>query len=179
MCVIGVLAFVLGFGLVTWYVSANNTATRLWNQGEATQEDLKNFLDLTKKKIAQTSQVSSAEMVAYERIIVGQAKARSGNGGGTLATMVTEAAPANVDLKTLANLQNIIAGARDTYAGKQSAALNVQMAYRNHCETLPNSLILSGRPKMAMVIVTSSEVQEAFTTGRDDATDIGLGAKVR
>jgi hypothetical protein len=163
-----VLGAIIVFGM---YVSASNSETSLRNQFVAQQRNLHNQLDLVTKKITQTAQVSAAEVQALKDIIVGNAQARAGQGGGSLATAVTEAVP-NVSIDTLKNLQNIIAGARDTYATQQALLLDIKRAHDDVRTRIPSGWFVGSRPELEAIIVTSSKVEEAFRTGVDDDTQV-------
>lgn len=154
--------------LLTMYVSYNNKEVALRNQAVAVQRDLHNYLDLTTKKISQTAQVTKLQMDSIKEIIIGNSQAR-GKSNGSLATLVHEAVP-DIAPTTPAftNLQNIIAGARDTYASKQTLLLGVKEAHDNLIDKIPSGWFVGGRPKLEVQIVTSSRVEEAFRTGVDD-----------
>ncbi len=163
---------VLGaFILFSLYVNASNQENALRNQFNAQQKNLHNQLDLVTKKITQTAQVSQAEVKALKDIIVGNAQARAGQGGGSLATMVTEAVP-NVSVDTMKNLQNIIAGARDSYATQQALLLDIKRAHDNVRTQIPSSWFVGSRGELEATIVTSTKVEEAFRTGVDDDTQV-------
>lgn len=160
----------MGIIVLVLYVSASNRENALRNQFNAQQRNLHNQLDLMSKKISQTAQVSQAEVAALKDIIVGNAQAR-GKNGGSLATLVHEAVP-NVDIKTLQNLQNLIAGARDSYATQQTALLDIKREHDNVRTMMPSSLFVGGRPELMAVIVTSTAVEQAFDTCKDDNTSV-------
>ncbi len=169
-----VITALIGLGALivfAMYVSASNREVTLRNQFNAQQKNLHNQLDLVTKKITQTAQVSTAEVKALKDIIVGNSQARAGQGGGSLATMVTEAVP-HVSIDTLKNLQNIIAGARDTYATQQALLLDIKRAHDDVRTRIPSGWFVGSRPELEAVIVTSTKVEEAFKSGVDDDTQV-------
>jgi hypothetical protein len=166
---------VAGVGLVLlviivlgMYVSYNNKEVALRNQATAVQRDLHSQLDLVTKKISQTAQVTKLQMDSIKEIIIGNSQAR-GKSNGSLATLVHEAVP-DIAPTTPAftNLQNIIAGARDSYASKQTLLLDIKREHDNIIDKIPSGWFVGGRPKLEVQIVTSSRVEEAFRTGVDD-----------
>ena len=164
--IIGATLVVAVIILASMFVSYSNQERRLRNQITAKQRDNTSELDNVQKKISQSVQVTDLQMAAIKDIIVGNAQARKG-GSGTLATFVTEAVP-NLDTTTFNNLQNIIAGSRDAFTMRQKELLDLKRAHDNLIDTWPSSLIVGGRGKIDVVIVTSAHVKENFRTGEDN-----------
>lgn len=164
-----VITGIVGFAM---YASANNREVQLRHSAEAAQTDLKNQLDLLNKKIGQTAQVSQAEVEALKGIVVGYASARGGvsSGKGAMldAKAIHEAVPSITSVETLARLQNIIAGARDSYADKQTRLLDIKRMHDVLLDSIPSSWFVGGRPRIEVKIVSSTRVEEAFITGKDD-----------
>lgn len=159
--------------LLIYGVSVSNGEARLRNQLKAKQTDNNSEYDNLWKKISQSAQVTDAQKQALVDIIVGNSKARAGQGGGSLATMVHEAVP-NVDTKTFENLQNIITGSRDSWTFRQKELLDLKREHDNMLSTFPSSMILGflGREPIDVTIVTSGRTKDAFKTGADDDVDV-------
>lgn len=170
--IVGVSVFVLVLVVGLTFVSFSNKEHRVRNQITAKQRDNQSELDNVQKKISQSVQVTDIQMAALKDIIVGNAQARKG-GSGTLATFVTEAVP-NLDTGTFQNLQNIIAGSRDAFTMRQKELLDLKREHDNLIDTWPSSMIVGGRGKIEVTIVTSSHAKENFRTGEDN--DIQLHA---
>jgi hypothetical protein len=167
--IVAIVSLVLiGVIVLGMYVSYNNKEVALRNQAIAVQKDLHNQLDLTTKKISQTAQVTKLQMDSIKDIIIGNSQAR-GKSNGSLATLVHEAVP-DIAPTTPAftNLQNIIAGARDSYATKQTLLLDVKREHDNLLDKVPSGWFVGGRPRIEVQIVTSSRVEESFRSGVDD-----------
>ena len=164
------LAAVVIIGLM--YVSYSNAERRLRNQITAKQTDNTSELDNVQKKISQIVQVSDIQMAALKDIIVGNAQARA-QGAGSLATLVKEAVP-NLDttITTFNNIINIITGSRDAWTMRQKELLDLKREHDNMIDTFPSSLIVGGRGKIDVVIVTSGRVKENFRTGEDNDIDL-------
>lgn len=164
--VIGAILLVAVVIFASMFVSYSNQERRLRNQITAKQRDNTSELDNVQKKISQSVQVTDLQMAAIKDIIVGNAQARKG-GSGTLATFVTEAVP-NLDTTTFQNLQNVIAGSRDAFTMRQKELLDLKREHDNLIDTWPSSMIVGGRGKIDVVIVTSSRVKENFSNGEDN-----------
>lgn len=164
----GVAVLVLGLAILFSYISYNNEEVGLRHQHEAVQIDLHNILDNTNKKIKQTASVTDAQMESIKDIIVGNAQARGGS-RGSLVTVLTESVP-NLDrtTDTFRNLQNIIAGSRDSYAATQTRLIDIKRAHDNLLDRIPSGWFVGGRPHLENKIVTSTRVEKAFETGVDD-----------
>jgi hypothetical protein len=173
LIVAGVVGGVFALTVLFYSVSVSNREARLRNQIKAKQVDNNSEFDNLWKKISQVAQVTDAQKHALLDIIVGNAKARAGQGGGSLATAVHEAVP-NVDTKTFENLQNIIAGSRDSWTFRQKELLDVKREHDNMLSTFPSSLVLGllGREPIDVTIVTSGRTKEAFRTGEDNDVEI-------
>lgn len=155
-----------GVALAFWWIGMSNTEVRLRNQVEAAQVDNRNHMDKMLKTISQTAQVSEKQMAAIKEIIVGYASARGGS-GGNLATSLTEAVP-NIDSssETFRRLMGIVESSRAQFTDKQTRLLDLAREHKNFVTTFPGSLL--GRQPIEVKIVTSSRVENAFETGKDD-----------
>jgi hypothetical protein len=170
----GVVMLVMGAILLFWCIGLFNSEARMRNQIVAKQKDNTNEYDNTWKKISQAAQVTDAQKQALMDIIVGNSKARAGNGnGGQLATFVHEAVP-NIDTSTFNQLMNIVTSARDGFTMRQKELLDFKREHDNLMDTFPGSLLFSllGKTKIDVTIVTSSRTEDAFKTGKDDDVDV-------
>jgi len=131
------------------------------------------------KKIKGAADVTEAQRDALKSILVGYADARSkGQGdGGTLAKWVQESVP-NVDTSTFNNLQNIIAGSRDSWTFNQIELVGIAEEYNKLLARQPSGFILglfgmteAINPK----VITSTRTEQTFTAGKDD--DVSVFAK--
>lgn len=157
--------------MIAWYFSLSNKEISLRNQIEAKKKDNKNVYDSTWKQISQSAQVTDGQKKALLEIVTGYAKARTGNGGGSLATMVTETVP-NVDTSTYNQLMNIVNSARTRFDRVQTEILDLNRAHTNCLTLFPSSLVCGGRPAIIIDIVTSSRTESAFDSGKDDDTKV-------
>jgi len=170
IALIGGLVFfgVIAVILFVWCVGLYNKEARLRNQIVAKQKDN------TWKKISQAAQVTDAQKQALMDIIVGNSKARAGNGNsGQLATFVHEAVP-NVDTSTFNQLMNIVTSTRDAWTMRQKELLDFKREHDNLMDVFPGSILFSllGKTKIDVTIVTSGRTEDAFKTGKDDDIDL-------
>jgi len=164
--------FVIAILLFLMSVGISNQEVRLRNQIEAVQLDNKNEFDLMWKKIAQVAQVTKEERASVEGIIVNYAAERGSNAGnGSFINAVREALP-NIENKTFLNLQNIITASRDRFAGRQTQLIDLKRAHDDLLETVPSSWFVGDRGEIEIIVITSSETDKTFDTGRDDHVDV-------
>jgi hypothetical protein len=164
---IGVVIAVIGLWAFFAYMSYSNAEVRQRNLITAKQKENTTHLDTTLKTISQTAQVSQQQMASIKEIIVGNAEARKVPNSGKLALMIHEAVP-NVDAATFNNLQNIIVASRATFQRNQTALLDMSRVHNNMLTEMPSSWFVGGRPAVEIKIVTSTRVENAFETGKDD-----------
>jgi hypothetical protein len=150
-----------------WWVTTSNREIGLRNRIEAKQRDNHNVYDATWKQITQSAQVTEAQARALMDIATGYAQARSGNGGGSLATSVTEVVP-TMDTSNFNQLLNIITAARAQFARAQTEILDLGREHTNCLTLFPSSLVCGGRPPITIDLVTSTRTTQAFATGIDD-----------
>jgi len=129
---------VIVVSLVAMSISYSNAEKGQRNLITAKQRDNHNELDNMMKVIGQTAQVSTEQMAQLKDIIVGHAQARSGNGGGSLATLVREVVP-NIDTRTFQNLQNIIVASRNSWTQRQKELLDIKRVHDNMIDLAPSS----------------------------------------
>jgi hypothetical protein len=174
----GLLALVVGIfaiGILVWGVGVSNTEVTLRNQITAKQTDNKNQFDSMFKSQMQAFQVTDAQRQMLYDVIVGNSKARAGQGGGSLATSVTEAVP-NLDKSSdlYTNLMNTVTSLRAVWTRKQTELIDYKREHDNLIDKIPSSIVCSllGRRKIEITIVTSSRAENAFATGKDDDIDL-------
>lgn len=170
-CAIAALFAIFFLIVGVWWVSTSNGEIGLRNQIEAKQSDNKNVYDSTWKQISQCAQVTDAQKTALLEIVTGYAKARTGNGGGSLATSVHEVVP-TMDTSTFNQLMNIITSARKQFERVQTEILDLNRAHNNYIDMFPSSIVCGGRPKIKVELVTSTRTGEAFATGTDDDVSV-------
>lgn len=171
--VLGAVALIGGITLFAWGVSLNNQEVSLRTQVEAKMTDNKQQLANMKNKFRETGQVSNKEVELLSKVFVDYANARSGNGGGKLASFVTEAVP-NVKPETLNRLMNIIEAGRNAWTSRQTELIDIHRAHTELLRKFPGNVLFSilGRHEIEIVVVSSEEAERAFETGKEEATKL-------
>lgn len=156
-------------------LSTYNTAKSLRVRYDAKLKGNEATFDNMWKKIKGTAEVTDAQKVALKEILVGYAEARNSgqSGGGALATWIQESVP-NVDTSTFNNLQNIIAGSRDSWTFNQLELVDIAREYNQMLERQPSGIILSllKFEKIDAKVITSTRTEETFKSGKDDETTV-------
>lgn len=170
VAVVGVITAATLFG---WGISLNNQEVGLRTQVESKMRDNKQQLANMKNKFQETGQVSNKEVELLSQVFVNYANARSGNGGGNLATFVTEAVP-NVKPETLTRLMNVIEAGRNSWTSRQTELIDIHRAHTELLRKFPGNILFSvlGRKEMDIIVVSSQEAEKAFETGKEEATKL-------
>lgn len=134
----------------------------IMNKISANKSDLAN----AKRQVIQSGAVTEegADLIIHAI----QANA-SGRNGGDVFKMVTEAVP-NVDLSLHKNLMNIISATSENFNSRQKELLALKTAHDTLIRSFPGNLIfmMLGKSVIEVPIVTSSAVEQAYATGKDD-----------
>jgi hypothetical protein len=172
--VIGIVGLLVG----SWIASTNNEEVRLRNAIIAKQQDSVNEYDALWKKINQAVQVTDAHRKALLEVLTAYVDARGGSSQGGVVKWIHEAVP-DVDPDTFRNLQNIIAGSRDTFAMRQRELLSLKAKHDTLLQSFPSGALLGmlGREEIEITIVTSTKAKETFEKGVDDDVDLPFEKK--
>lgn len=167
--IIGVVAF-LGINIGVYFMTTLNREASLNTTKVAKQLDNTSELDNLKKKISQTVQISEKQFENLKSIIVGNAEARS-SGGNTdaIMTWVQESVP-TVDTSVYNNLINIITSSRDAWTMRQKELIDIDREHRLMYNTYPSKWVLTiiGRKPSDIIVITSTDTEEIFKSGKDD-----------
>jgi hypothetical protein len=162
--------------LVVTFIGTMNSYSRIETKAKAVQTDNTNVLDNTRKSIREAAAVSSQEVEALEKIIVGYAEARGegGNGGDNNVVsigMVKEAVPSITSVETLKRLQNIVIAGRKDWQAAQTNLIDIKRQGDEMLAVFPSSLILSmvGKEEIKITVITSAETEANFASGEDNS----------
>lgn len=165
-------------------IGTMNSYSRLEVKAKAATTDNRNVLDNTRKSVREAAAVSSTEVAALEKLIVGYAEARGSNEGGgdnnvVSIGMVREAVPSITTVETLTKLQNIVVAGRKDWQAAQTRLIEIKRQGDEMLAVFPGSLVLGmmGKQPIEIQIVTSTETEENFRTGKDDGQWIGEPSK--
>jgi hypothetical protein len=171
------IALVLILGI--WGISVSNKEQALRNLVMAKQVDNTNEFDKMKKTLTQICQLTDAQTQMLIDVIVGNADARSKSmaGGGALFSMksVQEVVP-NVDTSIITKIYNQVVASREAWGMRQKELIDLNRTHTDVVTMVPGNIVcmILGRKVIEITVVTSSETKEAFRTGVDDNTDLGL-----
>jgi hypothetical protein len=170
--VVGIAGVLLG----GYAIATHNEEVRLRNAIAAKQRDNVSEYDALWKKIAQAAQVTDAHRKALLEVLTAYAEARGGGSDGGIITWIHESVP-DVDPETFRNLQNIIAGSRDSFAMRQRELLALAAEHDTLLDAFPSGAVLAmlGRERIDVTVVTSTQAQKTFEQGVDDAVELPLG----
>ena len=175
LAIVGVIV-VAALGCIFAFIGTVNSYSRVEVKAKAAQLDNTNVLDNTRKAIREAAAVSSTEVEALEKIIIGYADARGSNKGGgdnnvVSIGMVREAVPSITSIETLAKLQNIVVAGRKDWQAAQTRLIEIQRQGNEMLAVFPSNVILGfmGKQPVEIVVVTSSETEGNFKTGKDDS----------
>ncbi len=159
------LIVLMGYG-----ISVSNTEVRLRRAIEAKLTDNGSEFDNLFKKINQVCQVTEQQKTAISELVTGYAEARGGSKPG-FVTMLQEAVP-NQSFTAYEKLANVITASRDSWTMRQKELIDLKREHDTLRSTFPSSMIVGGRPEIAIVVVTSSHAKEVMKTGSDDELDL-------
>lgn len=168
--IVGVLLFFVLFGFGS-YVNYSNQEVKLRNLIVAKMTDNTNEYDNMWKKISQIAQVADKDRSSLSEVFNSYAEARNNGNKNAVMNWIKESVP-NVDSKTFTNLQNIIAGSRDSWTQRQKELIDYNREHDNLLTLFPSSLFVGRRAKIDIKIVTSSKTKETFKTGEDNDVDL-------
>lgn len=165
----GAAVFVLGIILlIAVYFSISNGEIRMRNRIAAQQNVSKVTFDNTWKIIKEKGGVSESYKEAFGKIYPEIMSTRnSGSKDGSLMRFVQESNP-HFDISLYKDLSNSIETQRTIFTNEQKKLLDLKNTHDSMLDTFPGSLILAGRPKVDIKLVTSSRTESAFDTGKDD-----------
>lgn len=171
VCAVSALLFamIVAIAVLSTYNRARGLQVQYDSKLKANQVSFDNMW----KKIQSVAEVTDHQKDALKEILIGYAQARStgsGSGDGVLARWVQESVP-NVDTTTFNNLQNIIAGSRDSWTFSQIELIGIANEYNVMLQKQPSALILSCFSNFAKInatTITSTKTDATFASGHED-----------
>ena len=168
---VGLLVFVLVsvISIGCWAIDLKNTEIALKQRIEAQQIANKAEFDNMKKKILQNNQVSDKYKQGLIDVLTAYTEGRKVDGEQLMMKWSNEAVPV-MSPELYKQLSNIIVSSRDKFTIQQKQLLDLQREYNTLISTFPNSIIftLTGIDKIEVIVITSTDADKAFETGKDD-----------
>jgi hypothetical protein len=161
-----ILVIIIAFG---WGVGIRNEAQAKKIQYEAKVSSNKAELNNLKKKLSDYKGITDTQIDALTKIFVDYANARTNKSQNLLVNWVKESVP-NVDQSTFKEILNLVTGTRDSWTARQTELVDIARAYNTLLTAFPNNVLLNalGYTEINPKVITSTSVEKAFDTGKDD-----------
>ncbi len=152
-----------------YWMSCARSEVQLRNQIEAQQDTNKASHDtmwkILKDKAGVTSEYKNAFAEIYPKLIAGRYEDRK----QLLMQFVKEANP-KFDTSLYKDLMASIEAERKMFLREQKKLRDLKRQHDTLLDQPPSSWFLAGRAKVDVTIVTSTNTEEVFETGKDDQT---------
>ncbi len=166
--IVALLALMVG----VMYVNYSNKEVVLRQQIVAKQKANEAVYDNTWKIIKQTAQVTDRYEKGFKEIYSALMEGRyKGERGDMLLKFVNEANP-QFDSSVYTKLQNSIEGQRNVWTDNQKMLIDLKREHDTLLTVIPACWFVGGRPRIDIVIVTSERTDKAFSTGKDNDTNL-------
>jgi len=164
----GVIALLLMI-YIPMSVSYNNTANRTEEQSLAKIDACKVDYDAMWKIIQQQTGVTEHYEESFKEIYVELINGRysQGDGRGALMSWIQEDNP-TFDSGLFEKLMNTIESQRTDFSTRQKELIAIGEDYNKNRVTFPASWFIGDRPRMEVIIITSTKTEKVYETGKDD-----------
>jgi hypothetical protein len=160
------LIVVAGALFTMMYFSTSNKEIKLRNQASAQETENKTEFDKMTKTILQLAQINEKFAEDFKQTIIGNSEARY-NGKDPAMLFITEQNP-TLPQDTYLKIMNAIEALRAEFQQRQTKLISIAQEHKNLLTMFPSSLFLSGRQPLDIKIVTSTNTEKAFSTGKED-----------
>ena len=176
---------VLGLSIIVLLIvfpmkwSYQNKNVKAKNQIVGQQKSNEANFDKMKKSIAQVAEVAQVKMdmstKAFKEIYPALMEGRYSKGDGSLMKWITESNP-QFDLAAATSLYDklavVIEANRQEFFEEQKKLIAYNQAQHDLINTVPGSWFLNSNDTIAIVIVTSVDTKQAFSTGEENDTNV-------
>jgi hypothetical protein len=170
LIVILIVVIIPVLGFFGMYVTYHNKDAELRNLIETKQRDNTNVFDATWKIIKQQANVAEEYKDSFKEIYPELIAGRYSNDGGTMMKWIQEHNP-EFDSSLYKQLMVSIESQRLLFMENQTRLLDFKREHDNLRTRIPSSFFVSNIP-IEVMIVTSSQTDQVFQTGKDD--DVSL-----
>ncbi len=167
-----ILAVIL-FGIIGRGIDLYNYEIQLRNKIEAKQVENTSNFDNMWKKIKQAANVSDKYKDGFKEIVEVYTTGRKDNSSNMLMKWGAEAIP-NFDSSIYKQLNNIIVSSRDDFNLNQKELIDLKRQHDTLLTSFPNNLYFTVLKvdKIKINIVTSTQTEKVFETGKDDEVEL-------
>jgi len=166
--IVGTLFIFIGI-IVMLCIGWSNQEIELRNQAVAQQKNNENIYDKVWKVIKQKAQITDKYAEDFKAIYTdimgkrydGEAK------GSPMFKWIQEQNP-NFSVDMYKDLSDAIEGNRAEFARVQARLIDIKREHDNLRLKFPSSLVVGARPALEIKIVTSTQTEQVFATGKDD-----------
>lgn len=170
IAVLIICSFLL-FTVIAMYISYTNQYVRLKNSYEAQVSVDKAIYDEVWKVIKQQAGVSEKYAADFKNIYASIMDSRYKEGSGQLMQWITESNP-NFDPSLYKNLMNTIESQRSKFTNNQKKMIAIHAEIKNIVMVFPGSLFLGSKAIPELQLITSTQTEKVFDTGKDDNVDL-------
>lgn len=158
-------------------VGYSNNEIRLRSSFHAQEKNNESSFDKMWKVIQQQAGVAETERESFRNTYVDIMNSTRGvAGNGQLASFFTQA-KVDISPKLFEQLMNSIEAQRESFHRDQQKLISIHKMHSDSLTTAPSSLICGWREPLTLKLVTSTRTESAFSTGKDDNTDLFNGKK--
>jgi uncharacterized membrane-anchored protein YhcB (DUF1043 family) len=168
---IAFLVVVLGVIFGFMYISYSNQEVTVRSQVMAKQDANKVIFDKVRKIIQSHAKVADTHMKGFDSIYTKIMDKRYQDGDNLLFKFVTESNP-NFTPELFVKLANSIESQRTEFAMVQVALIDLNREHGLLLTKIPSKWFLMGRKSIDIKLVTSTDTDKAFNTGKED--DLGF-----
>jgi hypothetical protein len=152
-------------------ISYNNHANQLEVSADKKVKANKVDYDAVWKILSQQAGVVDKYQESFKEIYIGLMEERYSDGQGQLMSWVQEHSP-NFDSSLFTKLMNTIESQRTDFATRQKELIAIEEEYNKMLVTFPGSWFVGDREPMDNVVVTSTQTEKVFETGKEDDIDL-------
>lgn len=171
-----IIVVVLAIIVIPTWVGASNKEIGVRNQMTAQQKSCEAFYDKMWKVIQQKAQVADEYKTAFAEIYPSLIDGRYKNDGGTLMKWITESNP-NFDVSLYKDLSTAIESQRNSFFVEQQKLIDLKREHDNIRQKFPSSMFVGGREEIKITVITSSETEETYRTGKEEKDKLNLFKK--
>lgn len=169
----GMVLFVaiLVLGIIPRIRISNHEIT-LRQQVKAQQDVYELNYDKMFKVIAQIAQLPKEAEKTFKNIYPELIKGRYDNDrGGALMSWITENNP-QFDFSLYGRLADAIEGNRQEFFNEGKKLRDIQREHTTYVTTWPATMYIPGRDTIAIQLITSTQTEQVFKTGKEDNIDL-------
>lgn len=166
----------MGFGLFaggSYVIGIKNDEFKLAGAVMAQQKYCMTVLDRNRKTAQQKAGIAEAGSEKFKEIYMGIMDGRYKVGSGQVFQMIKESNPV-FSMELYTDLSRAVEAMRNEYMAEQKKLIDMNREHHNLLGVFPGSLVLSffGAKEIDITIVTSTDVENIYKTGKEDNVDL-------